>query len=1286
MAYVVTQACIDIKHTSCVDVCPVDAFREGPEMLFIDPDVCIECNACLTECPERAIYPESAVPADMQHFIALNRQQAQVYPVIRESVQQAAQTSASSTLAGRFAVVGSGPSGFYAAEALLKHMPTARVDIFERLPTPFGLVRYGVAPDHPRIKSVSAGFERIADSPQVRFFGNVAIGPDLSTADLRQHYHAVIYATGGSKSRPLAIPGAQLDNIFGASEFVGWYNGHPDHQQLTPELNGSRALIIGMGNVALDIARILVLPHDQLAQTDIADPALLALRDGGINEVCLLARRGAVQAAFTPKELEQLMAMSGVELVIDPADLQLDAASEAQLALPQFSEAAQNIALLRRIATRQRSASHEPKRIRFMFCSSPMQITATTDHKQVQVARNRLQRDELGQLHAVATDQTETLDAGLIINATGYQGEALDGLPFDSQRGVMLHHNSRIQDEASESPQYVTGWIKRGANGVIGSNKHCAAETVTQLLSALPGSLPPVDSDIEALLSQKSVEFVSFADWRLLDQHEQQQGRQQGRPRRKETDVTRMLEIIRHARTAQREAEELQASLPVQTHKRSCTLCEAMCGLQIEYQGDKILSVAGDPEDSHSSGHICPKGYALQDLHNDPDRLQKPLHKVDGQWQEVSWEAALDIAAEGLAKVQLQYGNDAVAGYWGNPTSHNLGLMLATGKLRKALGSRNIFSAASLDQMPHQLTSYLMFGHAQMFTIPDIDRTRYLLMLGANPAASNGSLMSAGNVLDRLQAIRARGGKVVLIDPRKNESALYATEHHFIRPATDALLLIGMLQHIIRERLYRPGRLREMVDQWETLLALFEQFSLAEIAPLCGIAESEIVRLAEEFAAAETAICYGRMGISAQAFGALNHWLINLLNIVTGNLDRPGGMMFTEPAADMALKASAAGSFATYHSRVRGLPEFNRELPTSVLAEEILTPGAGQVKGFICLAGNPSLSSPNSRQLDQALAQLDFMVSVDFYLNETSRHADIILPPTGPLEHEQYDLVFNLLAVHNVAKYSEPLFAPTADQLCDWDILQGLALRLTAMKQGEPVSASAPPTTGPTPVQIIDYALQNGPYGQGFEEHRNGEMIRHERGLSVEVLKKFPSGLDLGPLRPRLPEHLFTPEQKIRLLPQPLVDDLQRLQQQMQQWRNEHPLLLIGRRDLRTNNSWMHNSQRLVKGKDRCALFMHPADARTHGLPQHSRAQISSRVGKLEVQIDITEDVMPGVVCLPHGWGHDRDGIALRVAQTNPGINSNDLSDELAVDSVSGNAVLNGIPVTVAAMPTSMAL
>ncbi|GAB3103448.1 molybdopterin-dependent oxidoreductase [Aestuariicella hydrocarbonica] len=1271
MSYVVTESCVNHKHTNCVDVCPVEAFRAGEDMLYIDPEVCIECNACLTECPERAIFPQSAVPEDQQHYIALNAEQAKVLPAIRQSVSQQTAASAHSALSGRFAVVGAGPSGFYAAEAILKKMPSAKVDIFEKLPTPFGLVRYGVAPDHPRIKSVSASFERIAENPQVRFLGNVKIGEDISIDDLNTLYHSVVYATGGSKSRALTIPGADLDNIFGSSEFVGWYNGHPENQTLTPTLNGERAAVIGIGNVALDIARILILPHDELAKTDIADPSLLALKDSNIQEVCLLARRGAVQAAFTPKELEQLIAIENLDLVINPADLELDTQSEAVLALPEFSEACQNITLLREVAKRPLKKDDNAKRIRFMFLTSPESITETNGEKRLHIVRNRLERADDGDVSAVATNEKSVLEVSLIINATGYQGTPIEGLPFDDRRGVIANDKSLVQEKS-----YVAGWIKRGASGVIGSNKNCATDTVSQLVSALPETLDTIEADVQALLEQNQVDFITYSDWQLLDQHEQAEGAKQGRPRRKETNVTKMLSIIKDARATAMAEAEAQAKLPVETHYRSCTLCEAMCGVQIQYQGDKIIAVAGDEKDQHSWGHICPKGYSLQDLHNDPDRLKKPLRKVDGQWLEVEWDEALDYAAQGLAKVQAQYGNDAVGGYWGNPTSHNLGLLMATNKLRKVLKSKNMYTAASLDQMPHQLCSYLMFGHGQVFTIPDIDHTDYMLMLGANPAASNGSLMSGGDILKRIEGIHERGGKLVLIDPRKNETAIYAQEHHFIQPATDAIFLVGLIQHVIRKELYKPGRLKDMMDHWGELLDTFDLLPMSEIAQLTGIPQSEIERIAEEFSAADKAICYGRMGISAQTFGALNHYLINTLNILTGNLDRRGGMMFTKPAVDSAVKPHQAGSFNTYQSRVRGLPEFNREFPSSAMAEEMTTPGEGQIKGFICIAGNPGLSTPNSRLLEKSLSELDFMVSLDFYLNETSRHADIILPPTGPLEHEQYDLVFNLLSVHNVAKFSEPLFPHAPGTLSDWDIMNGLIGRLEQIKTG-----LEPKPQAMTLVQMLDYALKAGPYGQGFDEYQGDEVVKHHsEGLSLEKLKEFPNGLNLGPLQPCFPDFLFTEDKKIHMLPEPFISDLKRLKIFASELKNKSELNLIGRRDLRTNNSWMHNSQRLVKGKDRCGLFMHPKDAEKYNLSHGQKAKISSRVGQLSVVVEVTDTVMPGAVCLPHGWGHDLEGVELRVAKTNPGVNKNDLTDDQLIDELSGNAVFNGIPVTVEAL------
>jgi anaerobic selenocysteine-containing dehydrogenase/NADPH-dependent glutamate synthase beta subunit-like oxidoreductase/NAD-dependent dihydropyrimidine dehydrogenase PreA subunit len=1291
MAYVVTQTCIGNKHTDCVDVCPVDAFREGPEMLYIDPSVCIDCNACITACPERAIYSESSVPIFMQDFIALNAEKSQIYPVITESIGHDVAASPMASFSGHFAVIGSGPSGFYTAEEVLKQMPLAKVDMFERLPTPFGLVRYGVAPDHPRIKSVTSSFERIAENDRFRFFGNVELGRDIQRTDLLEQYDGVVYATGGSKSRALSIPGAELPNIFGSSTFVGWYNGHPDQSKLSVDLSSQTAVVIGMGNVALDIARMLVLSPEQLEKTDVADEALSAFKQSLVQEVILIARRGIAQAAFTPKELEQLMGLDDVDLIIDPNDLALELQTIEQTELPDFSEVKQNFNLLKEISQRQQADNiqENKKRIRFMFCHSPDYIDNDINgHKTLYLTRNEIIRDDAGHISIKTTREKSLIHANLIVHAIGYQGDAIENVAFDEQRGVILNqqgrvdivnHSSKDKSEGSVlNQEYAAGWIKRGANGVIGSNKHCAHDTVNQLITDLvnanTSTTKLISQDMTDLLDKRNVEYISFSDWQLLDQHEQVQGDLVGRPRRKVTNIKAMLHIIRDARVANLAKEQERTNLPVKTHLRNCTLCEAMCGVQIKYQGDEILSIAGDKDDPHSGGHICPKGYSLQDLHNDPDRLKTPMQKVDGQWLPISWDDALDRVSNEIVNIQSKYGNDAISGYIGNPASHSFGILMAVGKFRKALGSKNMHSGGSLDQMPHQLMSYLMFGHGQLFTIPDIDRTDYMLMLGANPAASNGSLMTAGDVLKRLESIKERGGKFVLVDPRRTESARYASEHLFIKPGTDPLFIYGLIQYIIQQKLYEPAHLSPMLDGFDQLLGMFDQFSLAEISAVCGISEDNIKRIATDFAAAEGAICYGRMGLSTQNFSALNHWLVNILNIITGNLDRKGGMMFTKPAVDTGIQASTAGSFAKYHSRVRGLPEFSRELPTAILAEEMLTPGEGQVKGFICTAGNPVLSVPNGRQLDEALENLDFMVSIDFYLNETSRHADIILPPTGPLEHEHYDLVFNLLAVRNVAKYSEALFEHDDKTRSDFDIMLGLTQRINQLKHGITNTKKQPEMTTE---QILDYSLRNGPYGKSFTSYESGKEISHDYGLSLDVLKQYPHGLDLGPLKPCLPNHLFTKDKLIHLLPDPILDDLQKMKAQFSS-KTATSLMMISRRDLRTNNSWMHNSQRLIKGKDRCALLIHPEDAKEKGVVDRGQAYLKSRVGELKVDVLITEDVMRGVVCLPHGWGHDREGIALRVAQTNPGVSMNDLTDDQRVDSMSGNAIFNGVPVEIA--------
>ena len=716
----------------------------------------------------------------------------------------------------------------------------------------------------------------------------------------------------------------------------------------------------------------------------------------------------------------------------------------------------------------------------------------------------------------------------------------------------------------------------------------------------------------------------------------------------------------------------------LQQHLRTCNLCEAMCGLVIQHDNGHIKSIKGDPDDPLSKGHICPKAVALQDLQEDPDRLRYPMLRTNQGWERISWDSAFNEVASRLRNVQAKYGKNGVGVYLGNPNIHNLGTMLTLFPFLSSLKTKNRFSATSVDQLAPMLVALKMYGSQLLMPVPDIDRTDLMICLGANPVASNGSLMSAPGFKNRVKELNKRGGRLIVIDPRRTETAAIADRHLFIKPGSDALLLMAILHTLFDQDLVETGRLTHHLQGINVVKHMVSGFSPQRVAQSTGITAEDIRQLAKEFANAPRACFYGRMGTSTQEFGTISNWLIQLINIVTGNLDEPGGVMFTRPAVDlpgMANLAGQTGSFNSKKSRIRKYPEFGGEFPSTILADEILTEGKGQIKALVTSAGNPVLSLPNGKKLETALGQLDFMVSVDFYLNETSRHADIILPPTGPLEHEQFDLVFNLLAVHNVAKFSEPLFDHEEGTLSDWDIMHGL---ITEISQRKGKEYKGPPAT---PSQIVDYSLQTGPYGKGFTEYRpNGEAIHHPEGLSLKVLKQFEHGLDLGPLQARLPDHLNTPNQKIQIMPEPMVNDLQRLQQHANTLLESKSLLLIGRRDLRTNNSWMHNSERLVKGKDRCALLMHPKDAQQHNVQHAQKAKIQSRVGALTVTINVTESIMPGVVCLPHGWGHDQDGIALRVAQTNPGINKNTLTDDQFVDGLSGNAIFNGVPVMISAV------
>lgn len=713
-------------------------------------------------------------------------------------------------------------------------------------------------------------------------------------------------------------------------------------------------------------------------------------------------------------------------------------------------------------------------------------------------------------------------------------------------------------------------------------------------------------------------------------------------------------------------------------HYRSCNLCEAICGIEITSAGDQHLNIRGDKDDPFSRGYICPKAVALQDFHYDKDRLKHPVRRTTRGWERISWNEAFNEVAKNLKRIRAQQGRNSIATYLGNPTVHNYGALLFAPSFLRSLRTRNKFSATSVDQLAHHLASFLMFGHQLLIPIPDVDRTKFFLILGANPAVSNGSLMTAPGMNRRLEEIRKGGGKVVLIDPRHNETARFADRHLFIRPGTDVLLLLALLHVVFEEKLTQPA---PFAKGMETVASLVTKFPPERVASITGIESDQIRALAREFAAAESAVCYGRIGLSTQEFGGVCQWLINVLNIVTGNLDRPGGAMFTLPAFDPVSapeSLAARGSFARFHSRVRKLPEFSGELPVAALAEEILTEGDGQVKAFVTLAGNPVLSTPNGRELDRALASLEFMVSIDCYINETTRHAHIILPPTSPLERGHYDLAFHLLAVRNTAKFSPPLFERSAESRHDWEILLELETRM----KHDGFVGSVKRKLGKqffTPERILDLGLRFGPYG--------ARLNPFSKGLTFRKVRKAVHGIDLGPLTPCLPDRLKTTDKKIDLTPEVLVKDVERVKSR---FLNEAPynsnghLLLIGRRQLRSNNSWLHNSERLVKGnpaKPQCTVLMHPTDAANRDLLDGQNVVVRSRVGSIVLPVEISEEIMRGVVSIPHGWGHDRAGNQQAVAQQHAGASINDLTDQQAVDALCGTAAFNGTAVTVAAWP-----
>ncbi|AKK25618.1 molybdopterin oxidoreductase family protein [Mycobacterium sp. EPa45] len=733
------------------------------------------------------------------------------------------------------------------------------------------------------------------------------------------------------------------------------------------------------------------------------------------------------------------------------------------------------------------------------------------------------------------------------------------------------------------------------------------------------------------------------------------------------------------------------------TALRICPLCEATCGMVLTIDEDRVSAARGDREDVFSHGFICPKGASFPELDNDPDRLQNPMVRRNGELLETTWAEAFAAAADGLQRVIGDAGGSSVGVYLGNPNAHTIAGSLYGPVVIKSLGTRQVYSASTLDQMPKHVSCGYLFGNPVAFTLPDLDRTDYLVVIGANPLVSNGSLATAADFPGKLKALRRRGGTLVVIDPNRTRTAELADRHIAPRPGTDAALLFAVAHVLFDEDLVDLGRLADHVSGLERVRAAARDFPPEAVAEHCGVDADEIRTLARELAAAPSAAVYGRIGTSTVGFGTLTSWLVDVVNILTGNLDRPGGVMFaSSPIAGAPRPPRPGRGFATgrWRSRVSGHGEALSELPAVALAEEIETPGEGQIRALITIAGNPVLSAPDGARLSDALDGVGFMVSVDPYLNETTRHADVILPPPPPSRAAHYDLALSGAAVRNNARYSPPVL-PLADGRPDeCEILARLALivlgmgpeadpklvddQVIATTLGKEVADEHSPVAGRSVEELtemlpdgrgyerrLDMMLRLGPFGDGFGTDPDG--------LTLQKLKDQPHGVDLGPLTPRIPEVLRTPSGTIELDPEPILADIPRLHAALT---SEPGFLLIGRRHLRSNNSWMHNLPALSGGSNRCTLQIHPDDAARLGLEE--MAVVTGPGGKLEVPVEITDAIRPGVVSLPHGWGHTEPGTRMRVAAQHPGVNVNNLNDGTLLDPLSGTAVLNALPVEVA--------
>lgn len=727
---------------------------------------------------------------------------------------------------------------------------------------------------------------------------------------------------------------------------------------------------------------------------------------------------------------------------------------------------------------------------------------------------------------------------------------------------------------------------------------------------------------------------------------------------------------------------------PAETlHRRTCPLCEGMCGITVTREGNRVTAIRPDKDNVWSRGHMCPKGTTLGELHDDPDRIRVPMIREGERWREASWDEAFAQIETLVAETRARRGEARIASYTGNMSGkgYDAGryMMLLHGLARFAQS----YSSSTVDQQPKNVSAFLMYGNMWKIPIPDVDQTDLLVVIGGNPAESKGSLFSHRDVMGAIRSLRARGGKVIVIDPVQTRTAEAADAWIPIRPGADAALLLGVLHVLFAEDRVTLGALDGLVEGMDVLRDVASRFAPERVAAFCGIEASAIRELAHAISDAPRAAIYGRIGTCTQSFGTLASWLVDALAIATGNMDRVGGLMWSTqvaPHLDLMPPYPATGSVMGPASRVRGVASVLGQYPSSCLAEEIDTEGPGQIHGLVSLGANPVLSAPGSERLDAALAGLDVMVSLDIYVNETTRHAHVILPSPSLLSQAHWDMWAWPWALTSGGHYSPPLFEDT-DRPQEWEVMIRLGAILGGHRDPDlaalddnyfggmcdavgidrAVAFEALPDHGSE--RILDLCIRTGPFGDRFGANPDGLTLAH--------FKAEPGGMLFGPARPQGRAAISTPSGKIEIAHTHFLQDLVRLEDALTHAVPE--LVLVSRRQLRSLNSWMHNIGSLVSGKPRCTLQIHENDAARLGIRPGQDVRITSQAGSIVAPAEITRKIRPGVVSLPHGWGHEPQDIRLDVAKRHQGSNFNALAPANMIDPASGNAVVNGIPVDV---------